>query len=979
MPHHSLKIIAPGKPEADRMLIFWLFVFVFPAVICKLAAGIYVESLAKQDFSADSSKLKSEAEAFVQDLNLESMIGLAMSEVKKQCEKSCPAGLEPASISRFLCDSFTSDHGITPIFSGIMHLGNKKCGSYSRPESSINPGRRSLEIILTHLTLPESSRTSEGTKKFNLISKTVFGNFLEIAPRPGMVRSGFFDRGKADRLFIVYDSFLRISDQTRFSFLIVFSENTIGAKTLFKHARSRPTSPQLRRNYAMLPSLPDRHFAQSADGRSFFAMAIPATALRVGSHAGKSWYDVAISNGTARQKPSQLPHLVVSTLPNASTILLQRRLLFIDLGLLIFIFAGLAIIRQYLAESLYPAPLHQRFKIAILAATIMPFAAFFFSASQFTAHIGRVIISSQAQNLVNDLQMIEMNILNHDLRERQITSSFVSELQQQNLNSARELETKLKSRIGKVFEGYALLRNDGIYLEHLPDRNDIQVDDFNKLQMVKEIHFSQLYNIFSVAGFLTDDFADNAAKVPEYVKWKAFEQHFNEVDRDSFCNQDGEYYLSRNAEKNYFRISFHLLFPTEKEKIRAGLLLVKNARNAVERFLLDQDTANLAWKRHGEQTTHSAVFRCYDDGTGLDLSFAWPSGARKDPELLSAAARMTSGQREACWQQTDSHGMVTIFAAKAMSDLPFILVSRCLISNSAVNESLFELAALLLIPYAMLLISILSSILADVFLKPINMLLAGVSALESGKYPNIGYQAENELGHLVKHFNSMSEGMRQRRLLQRFISDEVSTSIEEEARLLHDSAGSMVYRVIIFIHIRHFAAIIEQLPAEKAVTLLNRYFSSMEPCLRSHGGQIDKYIGDAIMLSFSKEKCGNPELSACMAARQCLLALPSLNQELLSLGLPEIIIGAGIACGNVIRGKIGARHSRKDFTLIGDPVNLAARLEAKSHFDNRPHILVDGKIADAVKDQLQMNFQGNLTLKGKAEPVKVYEILEQSL
>ncbi len=975
MPNFSPKIIAQGKPYKDRMLIFWLFVFVLPALVCKLAAGIYVEAVAKQNFFADSSKLKIDAEAFVQDLDMEKMIGRAMAEVKRQSEKSCPAGSDQAAISRFISESFTRDHGITPIFTGLMHLGNHKCGSYSLPESIINPGRRSLEIILTHLNLPESSRSIENAKKFNLISKTVFGNFLEAASRPGIVRSGFFDRGKGDRLFIAYDSFVCASNETKYSFLVVFSENSIGPGKLLKYARCRPTLPQIRRNYAMLPVFPDRTFSQTADKRTFFAMAVPPAALRVGSHTGKSWYDHAIRNGSARRQPSQLPHMLISIAPPASAALLEKNLQMVNLGLLLFVFSGLAIIRQYLTGSLYTAPLNQRFKIAILAATIIPFAAFVFSAAQYTGHISKVIISSQTQNIANDLQLIEMNILNHDLRERQITSSFVSELQQQSLNSYPELKSRLESRLGKLFEGYALLRSDGTYLEHLPGRSDIPVDDFNKLQMVKEVHFSQLYNVFSVTGALTDNFSANASRVPEYVKWKAFDQHFNEVDQDSFCSLDGQYYLSRNAEKNYFRISFHLLFPYEKNQLRAGLMLVRNARNSVERFLLDSETGNLVWKQQGEQTTHSAVFRCYDDGSGLDPGFAWPAGARKDPELLAAAEHLSQNQREACWQQVDSHGMTTIYAARAMSELPFILVSRCLVSNAAVNESLFTLVALLLIPYAMLLISILSSMLADVFLKPISLLLESVAALEAGHYPTIVYKAENELGNLVRHFNSMSEGMRQRQLLQRFISDEVSTSIEEEAKLMHESAGSMVYRVIMFIHIRDFATIIEQLPAENAVTLLNQYFSHMEPCLKRHDGQIDKYIGDAIMVSFSREKCADaPEIAACLSARECLQTIISLNQKLLDAGLPKVLIGIGIACGNVIRGKIGARQSRKDFTLIGDPVNLAARLEAKSHFGASSHILVDEKVAFSAKSLPAINFHGNTIIKGKAEPVQVFEV-----
>lgn len=974
------KLIEPKKPEADRILLFWFCVFVLPALICRFASGVYVKSADDSAFLNDSMGLKIEAERFNYDLKAENMLFEAFTAVKKQLEASdWPAAerIEPASLSKHISSLFTSEHSLTPIFCGITNLTNRQTGGFSHPDSSINPGRRSLEIIMSHLFPGPSSRNDEAEKRYQLIAKTVFGSFLEPAARAGVMRSGFFVKGKADRLFFIHDSFTNQNDNTRFAFLLIFSENSIGLKQLLKYARLKPSSPEFTRSYAILPVLPDRDIVKTNDNQVVFATTISPSVLRTGSHAGKSWYDVAMRNGSARAKPAKLPFMVISKPSQITYPLYLRYQPLISLALLAFVFGGLAITRQFLTGNLYPAPLHQRFKTSLLAATLMPFLAFVFTAEQFTDHFSNVIVSSQTQNIVNDLQMLELNILSHDLRERQTTTRFVSELSQQRSKDAAELKKILESQRGKLYEGYALLRSDGVFLEQLPDRTGVSIDDFNKLQMVKEVNFSQLYNIFLFAGALKPEFADNAGKIPEFVKWKAFSGHFNEVDRDSFCNQDGKFFLSRNAEKNYFRISFHNLFPdSDKTELWAGLTLVKNSRSSVEKFLLDQGTSSMVFRQQGGLTVHSAVFRSYEDGSGIDLSFVWPASARKDNELVMAARHLNESLREASWLKYDGYGMITVYAAKAMSDLPFILVSRCHVSLTALNERMFQLAAVLLIPYAMLLFAVLSSLLADAFLKPIKLLLEGVDTLENGSYPTIKYTAENELGTLISHFNTMSEGMRQRKLLQRFISDEVSSSISEEAESMQESSGSLVFRTIMFLHIRDFAALSERIAPEQSINLLSNYFSTMEPCLKKFNGQIDKYIGDAVMVSFSREKCsGAPEIAACQAALCCLATIPGLNHKLANEGLPPVCLGLGIACGQVIRGKIGARQGRQDFTLIGDPVNLAARLESVSHFDNRPHILIDDRTAVAVNNALNIMLHANLVIKGKAEPVRVHELL----
>jgi len=978
MPDGSqLKIISPARPETGNLLVFWLFVFVLPAICCRFFLNVYIEADSGKTMLTASHALREEIESFRQDLNLETLLNTGIEQALNRLRTTdlpVTDNVSPESISQYFSASIAEACGVQPIFCGIMRLADRKTGSSATSSSPVNPGRKSLEIIMQHL-FPDPTRPDRDSGRlFPAIAKTVFGSYLTPADRPGVFSGGFFCKNDTDRMLIFHNRFQNRSDGMHYAFLLVFSENSIDPLKLFDFARKRVRSANSRRGYANLLVAPERDFFMTAEGRLACVAPVDPAALRVGSHKGQSWYDRSIRSGVAVRKPAQLPYLMVSTDLRGSV--LKLYLSQISLALLLFAFFGLALVRQYLTGNLPPSPLLQRFKAAILAATLLPFAAFLLTSLEFIEHFNRVTISAQTQNLTSDLQMLEFNILNHDLQERRATSQFVKLLRESRMKSREVIQQLLKSKIGKLYEGYGFLRSDGLFLEQLPDTSDISVDDVNKFRMAQEISFGQLYNIFDFAGALHPEFAERVENKTGLAKWKAYSVHMNEVDRDSFCCTDGQYFMSRNADKNYFRLSFHQLFPDKnKAESWAGVTFIKNARSTVENYLATQNQHGVFFYSRDQALVQSAVFRCQENSTDIDQSVAWPLSALRDTDMTKATRMLDQNNREVSRVIRDSNGIISIFAVRAMAELPFIIVSKCLISTLAINEQLFRVAGLLLIPYAMLLLAVLSSLLAEIFLKPINLLIEGSYQLEQGHFPVIDFRSENELGALVEHFNTMSDGMKQRQKLQRFISEEVSDSISREAMTMQESAGRLVYRAIVFIHIRDFAGLCERIEPESAISLLNHYFSAFEPCIKQERGQIEKYIGDAIMVSFSPENCNNnPATAACTATLSCFAALPGLNRQLSDAGLPEIRIGIGIAAGNVIRGKIGARQSRKDFTLIGDPVNLAARLEANSHFDRHSHILIDNETAKAVETVFSTHLHGNLAIKGKRQPVSVFEL-----
>jgi adenylate cyclase len=165
-----------------------------------------------------------------------------------------------------------------------------------------------------------------------------------------------------------------------------------------------------------------------------------------------------------------------------------------------------------------------------------------------------------------------------------------------------------------------------------------------------------------------------------------------------------------------------------------------------------------------------------------------------------------------------------------------------------------------------------------------------------------------------------------RRLLSNTLSANVAEKLLEDGKL--SLGGRLARASILFSDIRGFTRLSQDLGAEGIVALLNEYFSYMEDVLKADGGFIDKYIGDAIMALFGVPVSqGNDADAAVRGGIKMVEALEVLNTDRVARGQPAIKIGIGIATGDVIAGNIGS-PSRMNYTVIGDAVNLASRIES---------------------------------------------------
>jgi len=219
---------------------------------------------------------------------------------------------------------------------------------------------------------------------------------------------------------------------------------------------------------------------------------------------------------------------------------------------------------------------------------------------------------------------------------------------------------------------------------------------------------------------------------------------------------------------------------------------------------------------------------------------------------------------------------------------------------------------------------------------------------------------------------------------KRFLKDTFSTYISPElidqmfeAKEEPQLGGKEGYHTAFFTDIQSFSAFSEKLTATELVELLNDYLTEMTDTLLENKGTLDKYIGDAVMAFFNApvnlEKHAD---AACICAISMIEKLNALNEELKAEGTPEIHIGIGLNTAEVIVGNIGS-DDKKEYTIIGDGVNLASRVESLTKGYGIPILITEFTVAK-LSDNFIYREMEPVKVKGKDEAVLLYELMSKS-
>jgi adenylate cyclase len=228
----------------------------------------------------------------------------------------------------------------------------------------------------------------------------------------------------------------------------------------------------------------------------------------------------------------------------------------------------------------------------------------------------------------------------------------------------------------------------------------------------------------------------------------------------------------------------------------------------------------------------------------------------------------------------------------------------------------------------------------------------------------------------INIINKVVEEQKEKRLIKGVFSKYVSPTVLDEILTCAESlslGGKKHEITVMFTDIRKFTSLSEQLPAEEVVSLLNQYFEVMNEIIFKYNGTLDKYIGDAIMCFWNApvEQKDHPE-RAVRCAIEMLAELEKLNKILVSQGKPRLAMGIGINTGYAIVGNVGS-HQRMEYTVVGDTVNIASRLQDLTK-DYATPIIISETVNNFVKDTIETESLGKIVIRGKTQDLELFKI-----
>jgi class 3 adenylate cyclase len=259
--------------------------------------------------------------------------------------------------------------------------------------------------------------------------------------------------------------------------------------------------------------------------------------------------------------------------------------------------------------------------------------------------------------------------------------------------------------------------------------------------------------------------------------------------------------------------------------------------------------------------------------------------------------------------------------------------------------------------------------------QPLDALIDRMRSVAAGDFGvRTSVLSGDEIGVLKGHFNTMVEGLEEREKIRNTFGRSVSMEIAE--KLMNGGAvdleGEEIVTTVMFADIRSFTALSERMAPRDLVTFLNEYFSFVVRPIAAERGVVNKFIGDSVMAVFSPVfGVANHAEAAVRAALGMRAALAAFNAE----GRWETIRqGVGIHSGVLVAGTVGAEE-RREYTVIGDTVNVASRIESQTKVAETD-ILVSGATVDLVDPMLQRNFglreTAPVIMRGKSTPTRLF-------
>jgi class 3 adenylate cyclase len=276
-------------------------------------------------------------------------------------------------------------------------------------------------------------------------------------------------------------------------------------------------------------------------------------------------------------------------------------------------------------------------------------------------------------------------------------------------------------------------------------------------------------------------------------------------------------------------------------------------------------------------------------------------------------------------------------------------------------------------------------VFARLLTGPIQGLVAALRRVTAGEYGvTVPPASRDEIGELVQAFNSMSVELKQKQELRKYLSDSSYRHVVATTGGAPADPGGLRGRrreaAVLMSDIRSFVALCDSLEAEEVTGLLTDYFTLMVQVVHRNGGEVDKFMGDALLAVFYSPDSAHsaPEATPALQAISCALEmrerLEEFNAQRVARQKTPVEIGVGITYGEIISGPIGSRD-RMDFTVIGAVVNLASRIEKLSKIGRHTRVLFSGPVEEKVRGLVESVAIEDDRVRQIDEQLRVFELV----
>lgn len=440
---------------------------------------------------------------------------------------------------------------------------------------------------------------------------------------------------------------------------------------------------------------------------------------------------------------------------------------------------------------------------------------------------------------------------------------------------------------------------------------------------------------------------------------------------------------TKNGETSLFLLSYYgklFSIPRISRDSRISLMLASENRNnktlPIGIVIIDYDVFLLIKDLLPEITREVS---CHEQVGDLNIDLALGQVKNGRVELIDA---LTSGainrekairQMESCFklkkeiQWVDrADGKEVLSLAHFDQNLPLVVLTQISRPISSNLQKLWWLPLL----YSFLVILLVLLLTRNIFIQPAQELNHGLGEIAGGNLRHKMVLATGDEFEVIgNECNGMTAGLLEKARLEQYVSAEVLAEVRRSTEADLQPGGERIEASVLFVSLRQSDGNDKQRIGAQ-LEFLNNFLGIAEPICTQCGGMVDKIIGHTLMMVFrSKGSGANHQLQACTAVCRIKQAFAD------SAAGTSYILSAGISSGNMVSGKIGSHNGKLDYTVIGDVVNLAARLKAHAELFHDGTIICSESMASLQGDFFVVKPESEIKIKGKADRCRIYRLI----